>query len=472
MASINGISEPKGGWKQGEWYQARQYWGGTLSQPGQINSLSDQQGAGQQVSKEVVNQTNPNNYSYIQQGAGGKVISESEALAKGWDINNLPGGYVRQPQTKEQVTPYLNNLGQQLFQNKENPKVRTPTMDEIKKQVTPSQGLPSLLNRTDERAKLRENLGVADLEQGLTDIKSQVDAEMANMRKQRGIEEGKPVPMNVIQGRISKEERAAQERIDVLGREQSRLTNELNTKYTIIGQQMQDMGLDYNDAVKRYDQEFNTNMNMYKLILGQEDKALTQENRDRTSALANLQIYTNAITKGNLNYSSMGADQKLMIRKLEIQSGLPVGFMSSLQMNPKDRILSINSKTGEALTIGQDGKFKVLQTGMRTTGSSSGGMSYTPKQTQVKVADAIKILKKIDAGYQTIGGKLKETPKYTTNEYGERTQITSRGDRKLSSQESDLALQQIIDSVGGNVALGEKLFKQAIKGGNYHAWKP
>jgi hypothetical protein len=43
--------------QQGGWYDAQQYWGGTLSTPGQINSLSNQQGAGQQVSEEVNRQT-------------------------------------------------------------------------------------------------------------------------------------------------------------------------------------------------------------------------------------------------------------------------------------------------------------------------------------------------------------------------------------------------------------------------------
>jgi ElaB/YqjD/DUF883 family membrane-anchored ribosome-binding protein len=56
---------PAGGFQQGGWYEGRQYWDGTFSEPGQINKLSNQQGAGQQVSKEVIAQTNPNNVSYI-----------------------------------------------------------------------------------------------------------------------------------------------------------------------------------------------------------------------------------------------------------------------------------------------------------------------------------------------------------------------------------------------------------------------
>lgn len=42
---------------QGGWYDSQQFWGGTLSQPGQINSLSDQVGAGKDVSQEVNRQT-------------------------------------------------------------------------------------------------------------------------------------------------------------------------------------------------------------------------------------------------------------------------------------------------------------------------------------------------------------------------------------------------------------------------------
>lgn len=52
--------------QQGAWYDGQQYWGGTLSNPGQINTLSNQQGAGSYVSKEVVQQTNPANWDYIQ----------------------------------------------------------------------------------------------------------------------------------------------------------------------------------------------------------------------------------------------------------------------------------------------------------------------------------------------------------------------------------------------------------------------
>ena len=48
-----GIKAPKEGFQQGGWYSGRQYWGGQLSDPGVINPLSNQVGAGQAVSAEV-----------------------------------------------------------------------------------------------------------------------------------------------------------------------------------------------------------------------------------------------------------------------------------------------------------------------------------------------------------------------------------------------------------------------------------
>jgi len=48
-----GVTPPAGGFQEGGWYNGRQYWGGTLSDPGVIHPNSNQQGAGQLVSPEV-----------------------------------------------------------------------------------------------------------------------------------------------------------------------------------------------------------------------------------------------------------------------------------------------------------------------------------------------------------------------------------------------------------------------------------
>jgi len=62
-----GKSAPSGGFQTGGWYSGYQYWNGSFApQAGMIHPSSAQQGAGQPVSQEVVQQTAPENWQYIQ----------------------------------------------------------------------------------------------------------------------------------------------------------------------------------------------------------------------------------------------------------------------------------------------------------------------------------------------------------------------------------------------------------------------
>lgn len=54
-----GIKPPSGGFQTGGWYNSRQYWNGTLSDPGVIHPESNQQGAGKEVSAPVIAASNP-----------------------------------------------------------------------------------------------------------------------------------------------------------------------------------------------------------------------------------------------------------------------------------------------------------------------------------------------------------------------------------------------------------------------------
>ena len=391
-----GIKPPSGGFKTGGWYSGRQFWGGTLGDPGVIHPSSDQPGAGGAA------YTAPKDVAYIR--------SEREKA-----------GLSARPTAQDQVTPYLNAFQGDIFKAAEAPAVKIPTMEELKKELAPGIPYPEPLKRVEEFKALRLEYGVADLEKSLTDIKAQIDEEFALLREQRGIEEGKPVPLGVIAGRITEEERTAQERIDFLGRQQTRITDELNTKYSLISTFINLMGLDYGDAVDRYDNEFKNNVTMYNIISGKEELALTQFERDKTAARANLQIYTNAISEGNLTYADMSADQKLMITKLEVQSGFPVGFISNLKMSVKDRLLNVNDKTGEALVVDENGNFQVIQTGMTPTPTAAD--KVTDQDYKDALIEDVKDYKNLDELMRFYGTYL--DPEYvlriydTNSPYGE-----------------------------------------------------
>ena len=61
---------PKEGFKQGGWYDARQYWDGQFGQPGVVMNPAES-GYGKMVSADVVSQTDPRNQAYINSLYGG-----------------------------------------------------------------------------------------------------------------------------------------------------------------------------------------------------------------------------------------------------------------------------------------------------------------------------------------------------------------------------------------------------------------
>lgn len=97
-----GIKPPAGGFQQGGWYSGRQYWGGQLSDPGVINPLSNQQGAGQAVSQEVNAQSaaqqgvTPEKFEGFLQAERSKQIAQPGGMASAGggipDASGTPGG--------------------------------------------------------------------------------------------------------------------------------------------------------------------------------------------------------------------------------------------------------------------------------------------------------------------------------------------------------------------------------------------
>lgn len=240
---------------------------------------------------------------------------------------------------------FLNNYQNGAFSMADsNPEKR---MAEIKDTLEPDTGLPALLNRTESFLNLRDEYNVTSLEEQLTGLDADIEAEVALLRTQRAQERSKPVAQNVIEGRISVEERTAQERVDFLSRQKNTIVNQLNTAYKVIEQIMNFQTLDYNDAVARYESEFNRNLQVYNIFREEQKDAKDTFFKLQDIARSNLQIIQNSITSGNLKFDDLPDSQKTLIQKLEIQSGLPSGFTSKLQLSDKDKIVAtVSNKSG------------------------------------------------------------------------------------------------------------------------------
>lgn len=150
--------------QQGAWYDGMQFWGGTLSQPGQINTQSNQQGAGQPVSQEVIGQTNPDNVAYI-------------------NAQRKQAGLTPSPTVPQPTTP-----------------TTTPTT-----QPTTSSGLGELAGLNQPKINLPQlyetmyqSSGIRDIEAGLTTKTNEYNAQVAKIKDNPYLSEA------TMTGRISK----------------------------------------------------------------------------------------------------------------------------------------------------------------------------------------------------------------------------------------------------------------------------
>ena len=264
-----------------------------------------------------------------------------------WTDGDDPGA----PKSEGGVTPYLNKYQDGIFKAQDRPQVKVETMEELGKKLIPEGGYPAQLDRVAKFEKLREERGMEGLEQSLVDLKAQEEEVFATLRQRKAGERGKRVATGVIAGRITKVEQQERENLDFVQRQKARIIDEINMGYSVINQYMNFYGLDYNDAVDRYNTEFNQNFSMYGLILDQEKLKVDQWYKDQVIASTNLQMFVNAVTKGNLDYAGLPEDQKVMIAKLEAQSGLPVGFIGSIRKDA-DADIIFTSTTKGITTVG------------------------------------------------------------------------------------------------------------------------
>jgi len=346
---------PPGGFKQSGWYwdpnvsQARQYWGGSFGAPTTV--------------------ANPN-----QSGFGERVSTEVQAQS---------GFVAQEPKSSEEVSPYLNNFQSSMFAAANRPQRKVQTMEELKTELLPKTGAPEPLNRVSKFEELRVDQGVETLEKSLTDLKAQEEGVYATLRQRKAGEEGKPVATGVISGRVSEIEKQERENLDFVQRQINRVSNELNTKYSVISTYMNYYGLDYQDSVTRYNNEFDQNLKMYQIITGRQDAEMEAWEKDRAAASSNLTLMMNALTSGNMDYSSMSADQKVQVAKLEAQAGIPIGTMASVKIDPKANIVFQTENDG-IVQIGirnADGTISVQRYGTKISGGKTGSLEQAKQET-------------------------------------------------------------------------------------------
>ena len=303
---------PAGGFQQGGWYNGRQYWNGTFSQPGQIHPESNQQGAGGMVSPEI--------------NAAGDAAAGNRPGANQTYINNqyqIPGT----PPSSGVATSGVPGSGASG--------------------VGESGGLSGIttvsnLNLMEEQQRLYEASGITQLQTTIAGIQATIDSKKAEADKRRAeVNENPFLSESSRVGRIRKIDEALN---DSLLTDEAKLAN-------------------YNAQVTQKQNEINDKLNL-TIKQFDIDKATRAENRD---------LFNSLLASGALNNASMqdlgnlAAQTGLPISF--IQSAIKASQKADVQIetqtdnNGNVTILTIDKQTGQIINQVSAGRVGKGQTG-------------------------------------------------------------------------------------------------------------
>lgn len=353
-----------GTFQQGAWYNARQYWNGTLSEPGQIHPESNQVGAGQKVSSEVLAQTSV---------AAGKPASANETYIN--SLSNVPTF-----KDSAALQTYLNQSQNQSVSLPGTGSGRSVTdiVGEVKNLLPTT--TPEAPKLADTFKDLSKEYGLDSLQATINDLTAQQADLEASLRVNKAAEEGKPVATNVIAGRISEQTRQAQEQYDFLTRQKARAVDQYNSALGAVKMIMDFTQTDYSNAKESYDSQFSQTLQLINYAQGVIESEKTDQQRAIDNARANLTIITNAIQSGNVDLNSVAPEQRAMINSLEVQAGLPIGFTSAIKSDPKANIVSITENQGQIQVLSRNADGSM---GLQTYGTKNASSSKSDEEAQL-----------------------------------------------------------------------------------------
>ena len=298
---------PAGGFQQGGWYNGRQYWNGTFSQPGQIHPESNQQGAGQMVSPEVLAATSV---------AAGKAPGANQTYINSQYSN--PSGGAGSTATSGGFGSGATGLG------------------------SIGSGITSGLNLMDEQKKLYDASGITQLQTTIAGIQATINSMKSEADKRRAEVNENPFLSEASRvGRIRKIDDMLN---DTLQTEEARLAN-------------------YNKQVTDKQNEINDKLNL-QIKQFDIDKALRQENRDLFNSLLSSGALNGATEQdlGNLA-AQTGLSINFIRSAIKASQKADVQIETQTDNNGNVTILTINKETGEIVNQVSAGRVGKANTG-------------------------------------------------------------------------------------------------------------
>lgn len=314
--------------------------------------------------------------------------------------------------------------------------------------------MPEAPKYVDMYKDMKEQFGVDELEQSMNWYKDMIRREELLLNQQKNYQREQPVRLGVIEGRVDKATRDRQEQMQWYGNELSRVSDMAQSAYGQIQMIMQLTQMDYETAKDTYQTEFNNRMSVYKTLSD-------QFNADRAFASTQWSMMASYISKGQTSWDKFTPEQKAQIAKYEVQMGMPIGFMSKLQMEAGANIISTTQRVAQNGSTYTDIVYKDLDgaiktksvyTGKTRIASSGGGSSSTGDLYK----QAISQLESLEKSGQMLA-------------YRSGTDNEQMPDKLMADWEIDQALATFKRTYGEEK--GQVLFDYAWDTGGYKEWK-
>ena len=313
---------------------------------------------------------------------------------QGKDYSKASGTNTDEPPTRKTLDDYIND---------------------VKTATTPTTPAPTPYSSADDLTALRGKYGVADIESTLNGLKAQARDLQATSKARTDAEMGKSVPMNVIEGRVSEEERQDNERLTAINDSIKTASDMLTTANTTIDMMMKADASDYATASTNYEKQMSDNLAIFSAARGEQTAdqtaATTAADKAADNARSNAQIAINALTAAGTTYDTLTPDQQANLTKLGVASGLGADFFSTvLKTSAGKPILTtiVSTDKTQATVVYKDGTTKTISTGLSSSGSGSTAGSFSDQKTQLEASKGSDGYVNTDT-YKEIRSKLKST---------------------------------------------------------------
>ena len=204
---------------------------------------------------------------------------------------------------------------------------------------------PSLVETFNQQ---RQALGVGALEDELAGKDAEIAKLDADYTSTLSEEEARPVPLGQVRKRQGAVELAYNRQKRDLQVERQYVADRLDSKLGIVSTMVNLTGQDYQLATQKYDADFNKAIQITNLVRGIEEDQKADEEKRADNARANVQVMYNLLKEGNVSYDKLSQSEKANITKMEVQAGLPSGFVKYISETIEDPAVSFLSAYTDA----------------------------------------------------------------------------------------------------------------------------